>query len=139
MACDATLIPAIMDANSEPLDIGRKTRIVPIAIRRALFLRDHGCAFPGCTISAVWCDAHHVAHWADGGPTALSNLVLLCGTHHALIHHSDWEVIIPDGIPEFIPPPYIDPLQRPRRNTVHQTPPHHTNSDPPLVGTRQQE
>jgi hypothetical protein len=139
MACDCTLIPAVLGANSEPLDIGRKTRIVPIALRRALFLRDHGCAFPGCPISAVWCDAHHCAHWADGGPTALSNLVLLCGTHHALIHHSDWEVVMPNGIPEFIPPPYIDPDQRPRRNTIHQTPPHHADSNPPLVGTRRQE
>jgi len=119
MACDANLIPVVLGANSEPLDIGRKTRTVPLGIRRALSLRDRGCAFPGCTIPAHWCDAHHRIPWADGGSTALSNLVLLCGVHHALIHHSDWEVVMPNGIPEFIPPPYIDPLQRPRRNPVH--------------------
>ena len=115
-ACDCNAIPAVLGVRSEPLDIGRKTRTVPTAIRRALVLRDRGCAFPGCTVAAPRCDAHHRIHWADGGPTALPNLVLLCGFHHDLVHHSQWEVVMPAGIPEFIPPPYLDPLRKPRRN-----------------------
>ena len=119
LACDAAVIPAVLNGRSEPLDIGRRTRTVPTALRRALVLRDRGCAFPGCTVPASWCDAHHRQHWADGGATALPNLVLLCGVHHELIHNSDWQVQLPDGVPEFIPPPYIDPHQNPRRNPIH--------------------
>lgn len=121
LACDCNLIPAVLGSRSEPLDIGRKTRIVPTAMRRLLVLRDGGCAYPGCSTSPNWCDAHHCRAWADGGITALSNLVLLCGTHHALIHHSEWEVTITNGIPEFIPPAFLDPERRPRRNPIHRT------------------
>jgi len=123
LACDCAIIPAVLGSASEPLDLGRKTRTVPTALRRALVLRDHGCAFPGCAIPARWTDAHHVQHWADGGSTSLENLVLLCGVHHDLIHHSAWTVRLRDGLPEFIPPTFIDPEQRPRRNPVHLTVP----------------
>jgi hypothetical protein len=120
LACDCGVIPAVLGGASEPLDLGRKTRTVSTALRRALVLRDRGCAFPGCVITARWSDAHHVQHWADGGSTCLDNLVLLCGNHHDLIHHSAWAVQISgDGQPEFIPPVYIDPHQRPRHNPVH--------------------
>jgi uncharacterized protein DUF222 len=121
LACDCGIIPAVLGSASEPLDLGRKTRTVPIALRRALVLRDHGCAFPGCIIPARWCDAHHLRHWADGGPTSVENMVLLCGTHHDLVHHSTWIIQMrDDGVPEFVPPRFIDPQQRPRRNLVHQ-------------------
>jgi len=119
IACDSAVIPAVLGASSEPLDIGRRSRVVPSAIRRALVLRDRGCAFPGCAVPAAWCDAHHRIHWADGGTTALSNLLLLCSNHHSLIHQSDWEVVLPEGIPAFVPPRYIDPEQRLRRNPLH--------------------
>ncbi|MFC3455426.1 HNH endonuclease signature motif containing protein, partial [Amycolatopsis speibonae] len=60
---------------------------------------------------------HADSHWADGGPTDLRNLVLLCGFHHRLIHHGDWQVrMAADGLPEFVPPQYLDPLRRTRRN-----------------------
>jgi hypothetical protein len=121
MACDCGIIPAVLGSTGEPLDLGRKTRTVSTALRRALILRDRGCAFPGCTIPPRWCDAHHAQHWADGGPTSLPNLVLLCSTHHDLIHRSTWTIQMRDGLPEFIPPRYIDPQQRPRRNPVHPT------------------
>ena len=118
-ACDANLIPAVLGSQSEVLDIGRKTRIIPTGIRRALTLRDKGCAFPGCDRRPKACHAHHVRHWADGGPTALNNLVLLCGYHHYVIHHGHWTVHMrPDGHPEFIPPEYVDPQRRPRRNLL---------------------
>ena len=66
------------------LDVGRKTRTIPAAIRRALMARDRRCQFPAC--SARRCDAHHIAHWVDGGPTSLQNLVLLCRRHHRVVH-----------------------------------------------------
>ena len=72
------------DADGHVLDVGRKTRTIPTAIRRALSARDTRCQFPGC--SAKRCDAHHVDHWMDGGPTTLENLVLLCRRHHRLVH-----------------------------------------------------
>ena len=71
---------------SEVLDVGRTTRVVPAAIRRALALRDKGCAHPGCTRPHHWCDAHHKVHWVDGGETSLDNLVLLCRRHHRMVH-----------------------------------------------------
>ena len=71
-ACDAAIIPAILGSHSEVLDIGRKTRIIPTGIRRALTLRAKGCAFPGCDRRPKACQVHHVQHWADGGPTALT-------------------------------------------------------------------
>ena len=65
LACDSHLIPTVLGTQSEPLDLGRKARTVTTAIRRALTLRDGGCAFPGCTIPAPWTDAHHIRHWAN--------------------------------------------------------------------------
>ncbi len=122
LACDAGIIPAVLGSPSQVLDLGRQARLVTGPLRRALVLRDKGCAFPGCDRPPRWCDCHHVQHWSNGGPTDLSNLVLLCGFHHRLIHHADWHVTInpKDGLPEFIPPAYIDQDQRPRRNNYHR-------------------
>jgi hypothetical protein len=120
LACDARLIPAVLDGAGVPLDVGRARRLVTPAQRVALTLRDGGCAFPGCGRPPGWCDAHHIVHWADGGPTDLHNLVLACGQHHRLLHaHPDstgWQVrLATDGHPEFLPPRWIDPHQHPRR------------------------
>jgi hypothetical protein len=112
----------VLGANSEPLDLGRSSYTVSTAQRRALIVRDGGCAFPGCDRPHRWCAAHHITHWADGGPTNLTNVVLLCGRHHRLVHHSDWDCAIVDGHAEFYPPTYVDPLRRPRRNTMHPRP-----------------
>ena len=101
LACDAKVSRVITDGASRPLDVGRSTRVVPPALRRALTVRDRGCGFPGCGRPPSWCDAHHVRHWADGGQTALDNLVLLCRPHHRSVHRG-FEVRILDGIPEFI-------------------------------------
>nr|MDT0663721.1 hypothetical protein [Micromonospora sp. DSM 115978] len=66
----------------------------------------------------TWCETHHVAHWTrDHGDTKLDNLVLLCRHHHRAVHHHGWDVTIaPDGLPEFLPPAWIDPHRTPRRN-----------------------
>jgi hypothetical protein len=86
LACDAAIIPMVLGSGSEVLDVGRKTRTIPAAIRRALEQRDGGCTWKGCTAPASWADAHHIIHWADGGETALYNLVLLCRRHHTATH-----------------------------------------------------
>jgi hypothetical protein len=117
LACDATIIPTVLGSASEPLDIGRASRVIPPGLRRALITRDRGCAFPGCRRPPRWADAHHIRHWADGGPTALNNLVLLCDHHHDVIHHTDWRVTIEAGRPVFTPPAWLDPLRRPRPPT----------------------
>ncbi len=100
IACDAGVSRVITRGASEPLDVGRKTPVVPSGMRRALVSRDRGCRFPGCGRPRAWCDAHHVQHWADGGETALSNLVLLCRPHHLSVH-GDFAVSIVDGRPTF--------------------------------------
>lgn len=86
LACDAGVLPVVMGSAGEILDVGRRSRTVPTAIRNALIARDGGCTHPGCSAPVSWCDAHHVVHWADGGPTSLENLVLLCSAHHHLVH-----------------------------------------------------
>ncbi|HET8525763.1 MAG TPA: DUF222 domain-containing protein [Actinomycetota bacterium] len=86
LACDADVTRVITREASEPLELGRRTKVVPPGLRRAVAVRDRGCRFPGCGRPPGWCDAHHVRHWADGGETSLSNLVLLCRPHHRAIH-----------------------------------------------------
>jgi len=87
LACDAGIVRIVTDGESQPLDVGRRVRTVTPAIRRALELRDGGCGWTGCTAPASWCDAHHIIHWADGGVTALINLILLCRKHHTAVHN----------------------------------------------------
>lgn len=84
-ACDASVVAMVQGAQGEVLDVGRKTRVVSPALRRALEHRDGGCRFPGC-LNRRFVDAHHVEHWADGGATKLGNLMLLCRRHHGLVH-----------------------------------------------------
>ncbi|MEJ7795894.1 MAG: DUF222 domain-containing protein [Nocardioides sp.] len=105
MACDCDLIRVLLDADGCVLDVGRSHRLVTPPIWTALVVRDHHCAFPGCTRPPVMCHAHHIRHWTDGGPTSLGNLVLLCGHHHRTIHHTPWQVrLATDRRPEFLPP-----------------------------------
>jgi hypothetical protein len=91
------------DENGEPLNVGRKTRTIPPAIRRALFARDKdGCRFPGCP-NKHYVDGHHIKHWANGGETRLSNLVLLCRFHHRQVHEGGVDVqVLDDGALRFV-------------------------------------
>jgi hypothetical protein len=105
LACDASVLRVVMNARSEPLDVGRRTPVIPPSMRRAVIVRDRSCRFPGCERPHNWCDAHHVRHWADGGPTAASNLLLLCRRHHRLIHRPrGFTLELVDGRPEFRKP-----------------------------------
>jgi uncharacterized protein DUF222/HNH endonuclease len=102
LACDASVMRVIMAGASQPLDVGRRTPVVPPAIRRAVIARDRRCRFPGCDRPHTWCDAHHVQHWADGGATALGNLLLLCRRHHRLVHEpSGFSLRLEEGMPVF--------------------------------------
>jgi hypothetical protein len=86
LACDASVLPMVLGSAGEILDVGRATRVIPSGMRRALDARDRGCTWTGCDAPASWCDAHHRSHWADGGPTSLENLRLLCRRHHTAVH-----------------------------------------------------
>jgi uncharacterized protein DUF222/HNH endonuclease len=86
VACDASVSRVITAGASAPVEVGRRSPVVPAALRRAVVVRDGGCRFPGCDRPPGWCDAHHVRHWADGGQTQLANLVLLCRPHHRMVH-----------------------------------------------------
>ena len=103
LACDASVARVITRGASEPLDVGRRTQVVPAGIRRAVVARDRGCRFPGCDRPQGWSDAHHVVHWAHGGDTAVSNLVLLCRRHHRLVHHG-FGLEMANGRPRFFRP-----------------------------------
>jgi hypothetical protein len=102
LACDAAITRVVMAGCSEPLDVGRRTPVVPPSMRRAVVVRDRGCRFPGCDRPHAWCDAHHVIHWADGGPTAVRNLLLLCRRHHRAVHAGGgFRLELADGRPLF--------------------------------------
>ncbi|MGW0161706.1 DUF222 domain-containing protein [Mycobacterium sp. NPDC003323] len=105
IACDSTLTSVVVDHTGVPLDVGRSERLFTPAIRKALGIRDKGCAHPGCGRPVSWCDAHHIQPWGAGGETSLDNGVLLCRLHHTQIHHGGWQVYLgPDRHPWFIPP-----------------------------------
>lgn len=121
IACDAAIVTAILGTRGQVLYLGRAARTASPAQRRALALRDRGCAFPGCDRPPAWCDAHHIQHWDRLGRTDLDNLVLVCGHHHRVLHRDGWSIRPPtDGIrPLFVPPAWVDPLRRGRRNLQH--------------------
>ena len=113
IACDASKVVMTHDSEGRILDVGRKTRAVSPALRRALAHRDKTCRFPGCHLKL--CDAHHVEHWAQGGETKLENLILLCRTHHRYVHEEGYSVE-PGANGEF---DFTDPRGRP----IPQAPP----------------
>ena len=95
ITCDAGIIPILLGSQGEPLDVGRKTRTIPSALRRALEQRDRGCTWDGCDAPLSWCDAHHIIHWVNGGETSLTNTRLLCRRHHTATHNDERSP--PDG------------------------------------------
>jgi len=125
-ACDASRVVMEHDADGRFVDIGAKTRTIPPALRRALLYRDHTCRFPGC--SGRFCQGHHIWHWAQGGPTTLSNLVLLCRRHHRAVHEEGYRVDRePDGELRF---------RRPDGRVIPDVPPPSPVPDDPAEATR---
>lgn len=126
IACDAGIIPTILGTSSEPIDLGRARRLFTPGMTRHLWLRDHGCSFPGCDAPAHWCDAHHLWHWADGGPTTLDNAALLCARHHTIVHtHRLRGTLTPEGVTWDQAPGSYDRwlADRPREAPPHPTHP----------------
>ena len=104
LCCDAAVVPLLEDLHGEPLSIGRRSRTIPAAIRRALNARDRGCRFPGCTHTR-FLHGHHIQHWANEGETSLGNLVTLCSYHHLLVHEGGYAVThMHDGAFTFFTP-----------------------------------
>ncbi|MHA6631008.1 DUF222 domain-containing protein [Pseudonocardia sichuanensis] len=93
LACDANVVPVVMNGAGQPLDVGRSTRVIPDGLRRAVTARDRGCAHPGCDRPPAWCEIHHIIEWEHGGCTVLCNLVMLCKVHH--VRHE--ALIVPNG------------------------------------------
>ena len=95
LLCESSIVSVVEEGGSI-LSVGRKTRSIPTAIKRALLVRDRHCRFPGCTNKA-WMDAHHIKHWVHGGHTELENLCLLCRAHHRAVHEYGYDVKVVDG------------------------------------------
>jgi hypothetical protein len=101
IACDAMLTRVVLAGPAMPLEVGRRTRIVPQHLVTALRIRDGGCTFPGCDRPPSWAEAHHITHWLDQGRTDLGNLALLCRAHHRAVHEDGFRVEMVDGRPVF--------------------------------------
>ena len=118
VADEAEIWPTIIDCNGVPLALGRTRRIASRGQTMALIAREGGCSFPGCDHPPQWCDRHHIIDWIDGGPTDLDNMTLLCRFHHTHFLQKGWGCRMNgDGLPEWIPPRWIDPEQRPQLHT----------------------
>ena len=119
LACSATFTRVLLAPSGEVLDLGRTVRDATPAQRKALAARDRGCIIPGCDQPAGACIPHHVSQWQHGGTTAMINLALVCPRHHRDTHLGIWRILVIDGLPHAIAPPWLDPDQQPRRNTLH--------------------
>jgi len=122
LACDASRVVMQHSLDGRVVEVSARTRTIPPALRRALHHRDRGCRFPGCGVR--FGQGHHIRHWAQGGPTTLSNLVLLCRRHHRAVHEDGYQLarkpdgelqfLRPDGqlLPEvpLVPPVPVDPV-----------------------------
>src|SRR5215207_8513520 len=124
LACEAQIIPIVLGANSEPLEVGMAQRFVNRAIRRALNARDKGCVV--CGAPPIFCDAHHLISWLDHGPTALTNLVLLCRPHHIDTHHGHWTITHHQGTVTVTRPAWAEPDRLARHR--HRRPTHSLTS-----------
>jgi len=103
LSCDADVLAIVHGEDGEPLGPGRRSRKVTSRLRRALWQRDQGCVFPGCSCKQ-YLHAHHVQHWAEGGPTELDNLVMLCRYHHRLVHEGGFSIDTQASDPRFFSP-----------------------------------
>lgn len=117
LACDARIIPALLGADGDIIDLGRAQRLITPAMRKALIARDGGCLTPGCTIPATWTEAHHVIPWHAGGDTSIANSVLLCAHHHHQVHNGRLHIrrATPD---ELIEPTTLLTIRGPYRVTT---------------------
>ena len=97
IACDANIIPLVLNGAGMPLDIGRSQRLASAAQRRALEATHDTCAFDGCAVAFHACQIHHIEYWENGGPTDLENMVPLCSRHHHAAHEGGWRLTLKSG------------------------------------------
>jgi hypothetical protein len=117
LAGEAEIYPIVLTKHGVLLEMGRNRRIANKHQTLALIARDSGCSFPGCDRPPEWCERHHIVAWRDNGPTDFRNMTLLCSYHHRHFLNRGWQVQINlDGLPEWIPPRYLDPEQKPLIN-----------------------
>jgi hypothetical protein len=129
LACNAVLRAVTLAPNGAVLDLGRAQRLASPAQKLALVARDGGCVIPGCTVPGDACDAHHIVYWADGGPTDIDNLALLCDRHHTETHQSTWDIVMTNGVPWVRLPSWLDRTRPLLRNAVHRPPQRHDLKD----------
>ena len=139
LACDAGLVPVVIDGDGTPVDVGRRQRTLTTALRRALLARDRSCRFPGCGATRHL-HAHHIIHWADDGPTDLPNLVLLCGFHHRFVHEHGWTLVDDGDKTGFAPPggaarPPAEPVPQSWPPQLRLAPPPDSTADPDALRT----
>ena len=122
LACDAHILPIVLGSNSQPLDVGTTVRLATGPMRKALTARDKGCVC--CGAPPMYCDAHHIISWIDGGETKLTNLVLLCKRCHRDLHAGHWNIHIANGIVDVARPTWAtpDPVPRNRYRPPPTTP-----------------
>ncbi|MEV6413244.1 DUF222 domain-containing protein [Kribbella sp. NPDC051718] len=133
LACDAGIIPIVLGSDSQPLDVGREFRYVTTGLRTALNQRDRGCVI--CHAPPIYCDAHHLVSWVDGGVTNLANLVLLCRVDHTSLHDGHWTIDIVDNQVQVSRPTWADPPRSTGRrlnqpSTTSASAPASTATDP---------
>ena len=116
VAGEASIGWVVHNSKKQILNFGRTKRIASESQTLALIARDQGCAFPGCTDPPEWSERHHIIRWEHGGHTNVDCMCLLCDFHHDHLDNGGWKIVMRDGVPEFIPPKWIDPAQKPQRN-----------------------
>lgn len=107
MTCNGSVTPVVVDEHGNPVAVGRRQRLFSPAQVQAVIVRDVGCTFPGCTRPADWTDAHHLIHWADGGPSTIENAALLCTMHHTTVHRRRLAGRIQTGPPGAVDEPRL--------------------------------
>ena len=94
LACEADIIPVVLDGHSVPIDVGRAKRLATIHQRRALEAIHTTCAIPDCDVPYHRCQIHHIDYWENGGRTDMSNQLPLCNKHHHAVHEGGWTLTL---------------------------------------------
>jgi hypothetical protein len=116
---DARLVLALLSKTKAVTAYSSTQRIFTEGQRLAMIARDQGCTYPGCDAAPAWCESHYVREWIAGGTTSVDNGALACCGDHRDHQAMGWQAVMLDGIPQWIPPKWLDPDQTPRRNALH--------------------
>ena len=99
MACDCSVLPAVMGGESLIKDMGRGARTATPAQRSRLSTMHTTCGHFDCTVGFSKCRIHHVTFWGQLGQTNEDSLLPLCDKHHHLVHEGGWKLeMTPDRV-----------------------------------------